>query len=139
MGNPFSEVSADLLSLDTKDIADHSAALLNAFHLVKEKEQFHRLLDKLQTGSQHFYKPIQRNKQNLFKTNWNSTENSDAQQLTEECQLFSRRFTSWHTKGCDLPESFKQENESFHPSLKKQGKRHAANKSDLVDNLQSKV
>lgn len=40
MGNPFTEESNDLLVLDTKDIADSSAAELIAVHHQRGKEQF---------------------------------------------------------------------------------------------------
>ncbi|CAE1246962.1 unnamed protein product [Acanthosepion pharaonis] len=69
MGDPFSEKSTDLLSLDTKDIADPTAALLVASHLEKGKEQFQTFMDKLKTDSQHFYQPIKRNNKNKHRSN----------------------------------------------------------------------
>lgn len=139
MGNPFSEESTDLLSLDTKDIADPTAALLVASRLEKGKEQFQTFMDKLKTDSQHFYQPIKRNNKDFFKTSTDPTEKSETQLLKEDCQLFSRLFISCQSRGCDLPEFFKHENQSFPPSLSKQGKLHVAAKSDLVDVLQTKV
>ena len=54
MGNPFAEESKDLLSLDTKDIAEPSAAILVATHLERGKVQFQSFMDKLKTDSQDF-------------------------------------------------------------------------------------
>ncbi|CAE1315726.1 unnamed protein product [Acanthosepion pharaonis] len=139
MGNPFSEESTDLLSLDTKDIADPTAALLVASHLEKGKEQFQTFMDKLKTDSQHFYQPIKWNNKDFFKTSTDPTEKSETQLLKEDCQLFSRLFISCQSRGCDLSQFFKHENQSFPPSLNKRGKLHVATKFDLVDVLQTKV
>ena len=139
MGNPFSEESTDLLSLDTKDIADPSTALLVASHLEKGKDQFQTFMNKLKTDSEFFYQPMKRNNKDFFKTSTDPTEKSETQLLKEDCQLFSRLFISCQTRGCDLLEFFKHENQSFPPSLSKKGKLHGATKSDLVDVLQTKV
>ncbi|CAE1318539.1 unnamed protein product [Acanthosepion pharaonis] len=139
MGNPFSKESTDLLSLDTKDIADPTAALLVASHLEKGKEQFQTFMDKLKTDSQHFYQLINRNNKDFFKTSTDPTEKSETQLLKEDCQLFFRLFISCQSRECDLPEFFKHENLSFPPSLSKRGKLHVATKSDLVGVLQTKV
>ncbi|CAE1322710.1 unnamed protein product [Acanthosepion pharaonis] len=137
MGNPFSEESTDLLSLDTKYIADPIATLLVASHLEEGKEQFQTFHK--HKVSQHFYQPIKRNNKDFFKTCTDPTEKSETQLLKEDCQLFSRLFISCQSRGCDLPEFFKHENQSFPPRLSKRGKLHVATKSDLVDVLQTKV
>ena len=127
------------MSLDAKDIADPSAALLVASHLERRKEQFQIFMNKLKTDSQHFYQPIKRNNKDFFKTSTHPTEKSETLLLKEDCQLFSQLFISCQTRGCNLPEFFKHENQSFPPSLSKQGKLHIATKSDLVNVLQTKV
>ncbi|CAE1256528.1 unnamed protein product [Acanthosepion pharaonis] len=133
MGNPFSEESTDLLSLDTKDIADPTAALV-ASHLEKGKEQFQIFINSRPTVCISI---SQRNNKDFFKTSTYPTEKSETQLLKEDCQLFSRLFISCQRRGCDLPEFFKHENQSFPPSLSKRGKLHVA--TDLVDVLQTKV
>ena len=66
-------------------------------------------------------------------------EKSETLLLKEDCQLSSQLFISCQTRGHNLPEFFKHENQSFPPSLSKQGKLHIATKSDLVNVLQTKV
>jgi len=48
MGNPFKEELGDLLMLDTKDIADPSAAQLIATHHERGKEKFNSFIANLQ-------------------------------------------------------------------------------------------
>ena len=48
MGNPFEEESGDLLTLDTKDIADPSAAQLIATHHERGKDKFSSFMANLQ-------------------------------------------------------------------------------------------
>ena len=139
MGNPFAEESKDLLSLDTKDIAEPSAAILVATHLERGKVQFQSFMDKLKTDSQDLDKPIKRNNKDFFKSRKDPTVKSEAQLLKEDCKLFSRLLISCQSRGCDLAEFFKHEKQSFPPSLSKQGKLYVTSKSDLVEVLQSKV
>lgn len=139
MGNPFAEETGDLLTLDTKDIADPSAAQLIATHHERGKEQFKTFMDKLQADSHCFYQPIKKNNTDFFKIWSESTNQSETKLLKEDCQLFSRLFISCQTRGCDLREFFKHENQSFPPSLSNKGKLHTCTKSDLVDVLQAKV
>jgi len=48
MSNPFQEESRDLLSLDTKDIAHHTAAELIGTHLEKGKARFQEFMKGLE-------------------------------------------------------------------------------------------
>ena len=112
-GNPFSEKSSDLLSLDTKDIADPSTAQLVGTHLERGKGQFKTFMEKLKSESQHFYQPIKKINKDFFKTITDPAEKSEAQIIKEDCQLFSRLFISYQTRGCDLREFFKHENQPF--------------------------
>ena len=48
LGNPFQEESHDLLSLDTKDIADPSAAELISTHYKRGKAHFQEFMKGLQ-------------------------------------------------------------------------------------------
>ena len=139
MGNPFSEESSDLLSLDTKNIADPSAAQLVGTHLERGKGQFKTFMEKLKSESQHFHQPIKKNNKDFFKTITDPAGKSETQIIKEDCQLFSRLFISCQTRGCDLREFFKHENQPFPPSLSKRGNLHVATKSDLVDIFQTKV
>ena len=60
MGNPFQEENQDLLSLDTKDIAQHTAAKQISTHLGKGKVQFWEFLTGL---DEKFYEPMKKNRQ----------------------------------------------------------------------------
>ena len=98
MGNPFSEESSDLLSLDTKDIADPSAAQLVGTHLERGKGQFKTFMEKLKSESQHFYQSIKKNNNDFFKTITDPAEKSETHIIKEDCQLFSRLFISCQNK-----------------------------------------
>ena len=93
MGNPFTEETGDLLTLDTKDIAESSAAERVATHLQKGKEQFKTFMDKLDDG-QYFYQSIKKNSIDFFKTGTGQSKQSEKKLLKEDCHLFSRLFIS---------------------------------------------
>ena len=67
MGNPFHDETSDLLSLDTKNIADSSIAQLVDTHLQKGLQQFEVFLGGLQNEECSFYNPIKKNKVAFFK------------------------------------------------------------------------
>ena len=63
MGNPFEEESADLLVLDTKDIADPANSRLVATHHGRGKDQFESFIAGLKKEEQTlFYQPLKKNK-----------------------------------------------------------------------------
>ena len=138
MANPFAEETGDLLTLDTKDIAESTAAERVATHLQKGKEQFKTFMDKLNDG-QHFYQPIKKNRMDFFSMGPGPSKQSETKLLKEDCHLFSRLFISCQTRGCDLQEFFSHENQSFPPSLSKNGSLRPSTKSDLVEILQERV
>ena len=68
MGNPFQEESADLLVLDTKNIADPTVAELVATHHRQGKEQFQSFMERLEDeGESPLYHPIKNNLVSFFK------------------------------------------------------------------------
>ena len=67
MGNPFPDESSDLLSLDTKNIADHSLAQLFATHHQRGLQQFDVFLGGLHNEGCSFYNPIKKIKAAFFK------------------------------------------------------------------------
>ncbi|KAJ8415665.1 hypothetical protein AAFF_G00402220 [Aldrovandia affinis] len=68
MGNPFQEESRDLLSLDTKDIAHHTAAELIGTHLEKCKVRFQEFMKGLEGEEEStFYEPIKKNRVDFFR------------------------------------------------------------------------
>ena len=68
IGNPFQEESADLLVLDTKNIADPSCAEMVTTHYKWWKEKFQSFKDRLANeGESTFYNPLKKNLASFFK------------------------------------------------------------------------
>ena len=140
MGNPFQEDSADLLSLDTKNIADPPLADLVGTHHQRGQQKFESFMKGLQNEEDNcpFYQPIKKNKVAFFKHE-QTASNSKEKVLKDDCQLFSRLFISCQTRECDLQEFFKHENQSSPASVSDSGKLHTCQKSQLTDILQAQV
>ncbi|KAJ8419194.1 hypothetical protein AAFF_G00006930 [Aldrovandia affinis] len=112
MGNPFQEESRDLLSLDTKDIAHHTAAELIGTHLEKCKVRFQEFMKGLEGEEEStFYEPIKKNRVDFFR----------------------------QSRECDLKEFFRHENQSHPAALSDGGKLHTCQKSHLTTILESQV
>ncbi len=103
MGNPFQEESQDLLSLDTKDIAHHTAAELISTHYEKGKVRFQEFLKGLEDEeTSTFYEPIKKNRVDFFRQEAPAADSSKQKGLKEDCQLFSKLFISCQSRECDL-------------------------------------
>ena len=90
MGNPFQEESADLLVLDTKDIADPVTSKLVITHHERGKDQLNCFIKGLQKdGDSSFNQPIKKNKISFFKQEEVVTSSKE-KALKEDCNLFSR-------------------------------------------------
>ncbi|KAJ8372700.1 hypothetical protein AAFF_G00277690 [Aldrovandia affinis] len=140
MGNPFQEESRDLLSLDTKDIAHHTAAELIGTHLEKGKVRFQEFMKGLEGEEEStFYEPIKKNRVDFFRQVPASVDSSKQKVLKEDCQLFSKLFISCQSRECDLKEFFRHENQSHPAALSDGGKLHTCQKSHLTTILESQV
>ncbi|KAJ8377441.1 hypothetical protein AAFF_G00259990 [Aldrovandia affinis] len=140
MGNPFQEESRDLLSLDTKDIAHHTAAELIGTHLEKCKVRFQEFMKGLEGEEEStFYEPIKKNRVDFFRHVPASVDSSKQKVLKEDCQLFSKLFISCQSRECDLKEFFRHENQSHPAALSDGGKLHTCQKSHLTTILESQV
>ena len=107
MGNPFQEESADLLVLDTKNVADPAlAAMIGTLHQ-RGKDQFLSFMEGLEkTAKCTFYQPIKKNPVSYFKQVLKQHRgNSKEKVLKDDCQLFSRLFISCQNRQCDLQDS----------------------------------
>ena len=94
MGNPFQEESADLLVLDTKNIADPALAKMVGTHHQRGKEQFKSFTEGRQNeGKCPFYLPIKKNKVSFFKQE-QAASSSKEKVLKDDYKLFSRLFIS---------------------------------------------
>ena len=107
MGDPFQEESADLIVLDTKNIADPTLAGMIATHHQQGKEQFLSFMKGLEDEAESlFYHPIKKNPVSFFKQE-QAEGISKEKVLKDDCQLFSRLFISSQNRQCDLQEFFK--------------------------------
>ncbi|KAK6167167.1 hypothetical protein SNE40_021262 [Patella caerulea] len=139
MGNPFQEESADLMVLDTKNIADPTLPEKVATHQQRGKEQFLSFIKVLEDEAEStFYNPIKKNVVSFFKQGQTGGISKE-KILKEDCQLFSRLFISCQNRRCNLQEFFKHENQSYPASLSDSGKLHTCQKSQLVDILEEQV
>lgn len=139
MGNPFQEESAELLVLDTKNIADPALAELVGTHHKQGKQQFCLFMEGLKSkDTSSFYQPIKKNKVAFFKEE-KAANSSKEKALKDDCHLFSRLFISCQVRECDLQDFFRHENQAAPASLSDGGKLHTSQKSQLTEILQTKV
>ena len=111
MGNSFQEDSADLLVLDTKNIADSALAVLVGTHQQRGQEQCQSFMEGMGNESESTsYKPIKRNKVAFFRHE-QAASSSKEKVLKDNCQWFSQLFISCQTRQCDLQEFFKHANQ----------------------------
>ena len=139
MGNPFQEASQDLLSLDTKDIAHHSAAELVGTHHEKGRVRFQQLMNGLEEGKSTFYSPMKKSQIDFFRQEPSSIGTSKEKVVKQDFQLFSKLFISCQSRECDLTVFFQHENQSFPAALSDGGKLHTCQKSQLTTILESHV
>ena len=105
-----SEQNPDLLVLDTYDIKDKDVAnTVNSIETLG-KTQF-----------QEFKK--------------SAKHQSQVAMLKKNCQLFSQLYVACHFRDGNLDEFFSHENQTFPPSLSKDGMLHTGYKSDLLCSL----
>lgn len=139
MGNPIQEESAELLVLDTKNIADPALAELVGTHHKQGKQQFCLFMEGLKSkDTSSFYQPIKKNKVAFFKEE-KAANSSKEKALKDDCHLFSRLFISCQVRECDLQDFFRHENQAAPASLSDGGKLHTSQKSQLTETLQTKV
>ena len=110
MGNPFQEESADLMVLDTKNIADPTLAEMVATHHRRGKEQFLSFMKGLEDEAESlFYQPIKKNPVSLFKQEQAEGISKEIV-LKDNCQFFLQLFIYCQNRHCDLQEFFMYEN-----------------------------
>ena len=124
-GNPFEEESADLLTLDTREISDHSS--VEAVKKVKRigRKQFQKFTEeRLIKRSSSLDEVIHRNNLKLFGCVTKKKVSKGKQHLTtlkNDVELFSRLYISCQTREGNL-EFFHYENQASPPSLSNGGK-----------------
>ena len=139
MGNPFKEQIPDLLVLDTYDITDKD--VMNTVNSIETlgKSQFQEFLhSRIKTKQASIFELIKKNKLPLFsfvKTKKSAKHRSQVAMLKKNCQLFSQLYVACHFRDGNLDEFFSHENQTFSPSLSKDGMLHTGYKSDLLCSL----
>lgn len=139
MGNPFQEDNQDLRTLDTNDIAHHTAAELVSAHLEKGKGYFKEFIKGFELEESTFYDPIKKNRVDFFRQVPLSVKSSKQNVLKADCHLFSKLFISCQNRECDLSEFFRHENQSHPAALSDGGKLHSCQKSHLTSILENLV
>ena len=139
MGNPFKKHSLDLLLIDTHDIKDKD--VVNTVNSIETlgKSQFQEFLhSRIKAKQTSIFELIKKNKLPLFsfvKTKKSAKHQSQVAMLKKNCQLFSLLYIACQVQDGNLDEFFSQENQTFPPSLSKDGMLHTGNKSDLLSSL----
>lgn len=144
LGNPFLEEGKDLISLETKEIAD--ASVIKTVNEIQDlgREQFNLFVkERLVDRTKSLYAVIPRNKLPLFRSIHKKVTVKVKTQLAyakSDCSLFSRLYIGCQTRDGDLDDFFEHENQAYPPSLSEGGKlRVPSAKSDLIDCLNSIV
>jgi len=139
-GNPFEEGSADLMVLDSKEIAsDDVVATIRSIETEGEKQMKSFVTDRLVKKTKEVTDVINLNKFPLF----GSPQRSPSQDkkviasLKQNCSLFSRLYISCQVRDGNLDEFFSHENQPFPPSISKHGELRPCNKSELLKSLET--
>jgi len=88
MGNPFQEETADLLVLDTKNVADPALAEMVGTHHQRGKDQFQSFMKGIENKDEcSFYHPIKKNPVSYFKQVLKQPGGSSKERvLKDDCQ-----------------------------------------------------
>lgn len=136
MGNPFLDVTSELLALDTRNVIDESVVVRTVETLGTEQYQaHHKSVIKDCTSSIH--EPIKKNSLSLFKRPTPKTKNKQAGQiamLKHDVELFSRLYIVMQHREGDMNTFFEHENHPY-PPLSDRGKLRPGKKSDLLSIL----
>jgi hypothetical protein len=140
MGNPFTEDSMDLLTLDTKVIM--SKEVVQAVRNAEEigRTQYQAFVDeRIAASTDHFYHTVTKNSLPLFKTGPRKSTTKANQKivaLKSDLQLFSRMYISTQTRDGDMDDFFKHENHAWPPSLAENNLMRMGVKAELLGCLE---
>ena len=133
--NPFADETGDLIRLHTKEVLPVSVV-----KTVKEIEEVGSrsfesyVQNRLASRNEQILKPIKKLKLPLMNTRpptVSKTKNK-LSALRSDCNLFSRLYVGCETRGADLDEFFRHENQTWPPSLSECGVIRKGCKSDIV-------
>ena len=141
LGNPFSETSSDLYTLDTKVLApDEVVATIQMIDDLG-KTQYQRFVEeRINDDVATFHDTVSNNKLPLFsnfeeKSQVKSSHKTSTS-LKTDIHLFSRMYISCQARGGDLDTFFEHENHAWPPSLASNNIMHQNTKSELVPCLE---
>ncbi|MES9884486.1 MAG: hypothetical protein ABW185_26880, partial [Sedimenticola sp.] len=140
MGNPFSECSADLLSLDTRVIMSQEVVAAIGKTESVGQSQYKSMVDERIIGnSRHINDPITKNNLPLFSSDLSKTvgKYSKVSSMKSDIQLFSRMYIACQNRDGNLDAFFERENHAWPPSLADNNVLRAGNKSELLKCLEN--
>lgn len=140
MGNPFLELSQDLLVIDTKDIVDVKVAeTVKNIETIGAKQFEDFVSQRLEQCTIPVTNPIPKNNLPLFSRPPIKNKSKQKEQLAalkNDCSLFSRLYISCQVRDGDLDTFFSHENQAAPPSLSNGGKMRTGVKADLIKCLE---
>lgn len=140
-GNPFSETSKDLYTLDTKQIMPD--IVKNSIESAEDsgQTQFKNFVsERIHGNSTPFFDAIPKNNIPLFSSISEKRSTKCATKisnLNSDVNLFSRLYIASQTRESDMDNFFAHENHPWPPSLASNGIMHSTCKSDLIQCLES--
>ena len=139
VGNPFLEESKDLIALGSKNIANQNAVDNMREFAESGAKQFNEFFnDCLKEKKTSIYEIIKKNKFAIFTqpSKPNNASNMEITILKKTCQLFSRLYIACQNRDGNLDELFSHDNDSYPPSISKNGDLIPGSKSDLLHCLE---
>lgn len=137
LGNPFTENSSELLTLDTKVIMSQDSVKQLKMAATEGQVKYRKFLEGQNIS---FYDPIKKTKLQLFqlqKPSKSSTLKQKVQSMKDDVSLFSRMYIACQNRGGDMENFFRHENHPYPPALAEHKvMRFIVNKSDLLDPLE---
>lgn len=140
LGNPFLDRSKDLITLDTKTVADKSVAITVKYIEKAGKEQYQEFVKtRLQDRTVSVFDPIHKNKFPLFKSPQKKAPSKLHQQIKvakKDVRVFSDLYVSCQVRQGDMATFFAHENQAKPPALVAPGDKQST-KSDIMEVLES--
>ena len=143
-GNPFSDTSEDLFTLDNKNIMPESVkkSVETAENIGNRQFQAfvsERLSDK---PTIPFFDSIPKNNLPMFNSPSEKKTSKDSNKMSgmaQDVNLFSRLYIASQGREVDMDNFFAHENHPWPPALSSSGKLNTTSKSDLIHCLKSEV
>ena len=139
MGNPYTEESNDLVTLDTKDVMN--ASVVQTLNIIQNLgvHQYDEYVDRrIKNRRTPINDTIKKNKLSLFSSSTARVKSKIGGRvsfLQNDCALFSRLYIACQSRNGQLDQFFKHENQAAPPSLSDRGNLRHGTKSDLLDCL----